>query len=83
MQTEYSQNAKNTRIFMYLHFTAFASILGILQIFLTAFPAEFLKFPRVCPCACQITKSLYKPLYCPVEINFYAPSITLNCMFNI
>ena len=54
MQTEYSYNAKNTKVFAFLqHLQAY---LGILQIFLSGFPAEFLKFPRVCPCADGLIK---------------------------
>ena len=39
---------QNIHVFAFLeHLQAY---LGIFQIFLSAFPTEFLKFPRVCPC---------------------------------
>ena len=53
---------QNIHVFAFLqHLQAY---LGIPQIFLSAFPAEFLKFPRVCPCVsnnwvCPCVKSRF------------------------
>ena len=63
MQTEYSQNSKNTKILMYkfAFLQHLQTYFGILQILMSEVPTEFFsKFSKICPCeSVQICFCLY------------------------